>query len=173
MRLLPILIIGLLLIVRSAGWAQDPDLEGKLDEETMNEAVLSEEGTQTLLLDNSRSKIGRDFYDLFFRHYAELPKAAGALIPIDSIRTPEPTVELDLNAFIVTIEELPAFGVGTTVIVVSLNDQIIWQNYVQARPEIIEAYAFEAAELINQYVVNYQDVQRSLESEDQRGTGVF
>lgn len=173
MRILYVLSIFGLLMTSHSGRAQDPDLEGKLDEETMNEAVLSEEGTQTLLLDNSRSKVGRDFYDVFFRHFAELPKAAGAPVPTDSTRKVEPTVELDLNAFIVTIDELPAFGIGTTIVIVSLNDQIIWQNYVQARPEIIEAYAFDAAELINQYVINFQDVQRSLESEDQRGTGVF
>lgn len=139
----------------------------------MDEAVVAEEGIETLLLDNTRSKIGRDFYEAFFRHYAELPKAVGLPAPTDSTRKVEPNLELDLNAFIVTIDELPAFGVGTSVIVVSLNDQVIWQNYVQARADALEAYAFDAAELINQYVINYQDVQRSLENGDQRGSGIF
>lgn len=161
------------MLASHTGWAQDPDLEGPLDEGLMEDIVLTEERTQTLLLDNSRSKIGRDFYDVFFRYYAELPKAAGAPVPADSTRKVAPNVELDLNAFIITIDELPAFGIGTTIVIVSLNDQIIWQNYVQARPDIIEAYAFDAAGLINQYVINYQDVQRSLESDDQRGSGVF
>jgi len=156
--------------------AQDPDLDGKLVEETMSEAVVTEEGTETLLLDNTRSKIGRDFYEAFFRHYAELPKAPGPPgLPIatDTTRRIEPNLDLGLTAFVVTIEELPAFGVGTTVIVVSLNDQVIWQNYVQARADILEAYAFDAAELINQYVINYQDVQNQLENADQRGSGIF
>ncbi|WP_461065428.1 CsgE family curli-type amyloid fiber assembly protein [Spirosoma horti] len=139
----------------------------------MNEAVVAEEGTQTLLLDNTRSKIGRDFYEAFFRHYAELPKAVAPLAPADTVTKITPNLELDLNAFIVTIDELPAFGIGTTIISVTLNDQLIWQNYVQTRQEIIEAYAFNAAEIINQYVVNYQEVQRSLESEDQKGSGIF
>jgi hypothetical protein len=163
----------LVLLLGVGARAQDPDLEGTLDTETMNEAVVAEEGTQTLLLDNTRSKIGRDFYEAFFRHYTELPKAPGLPIPTDSTRRIEPNLELDLTAFVVTIEELPAFGVGTTVIVVSLNEQVIWQNYVQARADILEAYAFDTAELLNQYVINYQDVQNQLENADQRGTGIF
>ena len=164
----------MLLMMSIAGRAQDPDLEGKLEEEAMNEAVLTEDGTQTLLLDNSRSKIGRDFYDAFFRHYADLPKSAGPLLmPADTAQKVGAPTELDINAFIVTIDELPAFGIGTTIISVTLNDQLIWQNYVQTRQDIIEAYAQNAAEIVNQYVVNYQDVQRQLESEDQRGSGIF
>ena len=171
LRGLFILILGLLSV---AVWAQDPELEGKLEEEAMNEAVLTEEGTETLLLDNTRSKIGRDFYEAFFRHYAELPKTTVPLLtPADTTVKITPNVELDINAFIVTIEELPALGVGTSIISVSLNDQVVWQNYIQLRQDVIEAYAFNAAEVINQYVLNYQEVQRSLESDDQRGSGIF
>jgi len=165
--------------IGSAVQAQDPDLdEGRLIEETMNEAVLTEEGTETLLLDNTRSKIGRDFYEACFRHYAELPKAAAnpnplVLIPADTTQQITPKFELDINAFIVTIDELPAFGIGTSIISVTLNDQLIWQNYVQIRQDILEAYAYNAAEVINQYVLNYQEVQRSLQSEDQSGSGIF
>ena len=173
MTTLRCLLIGLLLLAGFASRAQDPDLEGKLDEEMMNEAVLAEEGTETLLLDNTRSKIGRDFYDAFFRHYAELPKSVNPLALADSTRKITPNLELDLNAYIVTIDELPAFGIGTTIISVTLNDQLIWQNYVQTRQDVIEAYAFNAAEIVNQYVLNYEDVQRSLESEDQKGSGMF
>lgn len=167
------LLLLLLLLTGFGVYAQDPDLEGRLEETSMNEAVVTEEGTETLLLDNTRSKIGRDFYEAFFRRYAELPKALGLPMPTDTTRRIEPNLELGLTAFVVTIEELPAFGVGTTVIVVSLNDQVIWQNYVQARADILEAYAFDAAELINQYVINYQDVQNQLENADQRGSGIF
>ncbi|WP_461099672.1 CsgE family curli-type amyloid fiber assembly protein [Spirosoma luteolum] len=169
-----LLVLCCLLLAGPSLRAQDPGLSDEtLDETRLDEAVVTEEGTQTLLLDNTRSKIGRDFYEAFFRRYAELPKAPGLPAPADSTRTVAPNLDLDLAAFVVTIDELPAFGVGTTVMVVSLNDQVIWQNYVQARTEILEAYAFDAAELINQYVLNYQDVQRSLENDDQRGSGIF
>lgn len=172
-RLRVLFVIGLSLL-SVAAWAQDPDLEGKLVEETMDENVVTEEGTETLLLDNTRSKIGRDFYEAFFRHYAELPKAAPTpFAPADTTLKVSPNLELDINAFIVTIEELPAFGVGTSIISISLNDQLIWQNYIQARQDILETYAFGAAEIVNQYVVNYQEVQRSLSSDDQSGSGIF
>lgn len=173
MRLLYILAIFGFVLTSLTGRAQDPDLEGVLDEGTLTEAVVTEEGTETFLLDNTRSKIGRDFYEAFFRHYSELPKGVGLPAPTDSTKRVEPNLELDLSAFVITIDELPAFGIGTTVMVVSLNDQIIWQNYVQARADILESYAFNAAELLNQYVINYQDVQNSLGSEDQRGSGIF
>ena len=84
-----------------------------------------------------------------------------------------PNLELDLNAFIVAVDELPAFGIGTTIISITLNDQIVWQNYVQARQDVIETYAVGAAELVNQYVLNYQEVQQGLVNEDQSGTGIF
>ncbi len=173
MNYLRSLLIGLLLLVGYTSRAQDPELEGKLEEEAMNEAVLTEDGTETLLLDNTRSKIGRDFYDAFFRHYAELPKSVTPLALADTTQKVTPNLELDLDAFVVTIDELPAFGVGTTIISVTLNDQLIWQNYVQARQDVLETYAFNAAEVVNQYVLNYQDVQRQLESEDQKGSGIF
>lgn len=173
MNALRAIFLALLIGMTSVSYAQDPELEGKLDEETMNEAVVTEEGTETLLLDNTRSKIGRDFYEAFFRHYAELPKAIAPIAPADTTVKITPNLELDINAFIVTIEELPAFGIGTSIISVSLNDQLIWQNYIQARQDVLELYAYNAAEVINQYVLNYQEVQRSLESDDQKGSGIF
>ena len=173
MKSLRYIFLSILISFSSICYAQDPELDGKLIEETMDEAVVTEEGTETLLLDNTRSKIGRDFYEAFFRHYTELPKAIGTVAVADTAKKITPNLELDLNAFIVTIDELPAFGVGTSIISVSLNDQLIWQNYVQIRQDILELYAYNAAETINQYVLNYQEVQRSLESEDQRGSGVF
>ncbi len=174
MNTLHCLLVGFFLIIGHASRAQDPDLEGTLQEEAMNEeTVLTEGNTETLLLDNTRSKIGRDFYDAFFRHYAELPKSVVPLALADTTKKVTPNLELDLDAFVVTIDELPAFGVGTSIISVTLNDQIVWQNYVQVRQDVLEAYAFNAAEVVNQYVLNYQEVQRQLESEDQKGSGIF
>lgn len=164
---------GMLTLFGSVVWAQDPDVEGMVDlDGTLTEVVLEDEGTETLLLDNTRTKIGRDFYDFFFRRYAELPKTSTPLLA-DSSKTVRQPFELELNAFFVTIEELPALGVGTTIISVSLNDQLVWQNFVQFRLDIIEAYAVNAAEVVNQYILNYQDVQRQLESEDQQGSGLY
>lgn len=170
LRGLLIIVFGLLSFVAGA---QDPELEGMLEEDILNETVVAEEGTETLLLDNTRSKIGRDFYEAFFRHYIELPKAVSSAALADTTLRITPNLELDINAFIITIDELPAFGIGTSIISVSLNDQVVWQNYVQIRQEILEQYAFNAAEVVNQYVLNYQEVQRSLENEDQKGSGLF
>ena len=82
-KLRRLLIVGLDAVKRCR-LAQDPELEGKLEEEYVNETVVAEEGTETLLLDNTRSKIGRDFYEAFFRHYVELPKAISPTALADS-----------------------------------------------------------------------------------------
>ena len=172
------LLFALLMGAALTGWSQDPDLDdGKLVEETLDESIVTEDGTQTLMLDNSRSKIGRDFYDAFFRFYAQLPKTAVPVIPAeakaDTTAKVTPNVDLDLNAFVLAVDEMPVFGIGSALISVTLNDQIIWQNYVQIRQEIIEANAQNAAELANQYVLYYQEIQQQLDSEDQKGSGIF
>ena len=53
---------------------QDPDVAGLegLDDMLREEASIEKEGTtSTLLLDNTRSKIGRDFYEIFYRAFNE------------------------------------------------------------------------------------------------------
>lgn len=175
-------ILLLLLLVSAFGvQAQEVQTEENPDEGVLLETATADEDSETLLLDNSRSKIGRDFYDIFFREYASQPKTPiPSLLPLaatsktDTLARARPGVDgSEITAFVVTIDELPAAGIGTALLSITLNDQLIWQNYVPLRQEIIETYARNAAETLSQYILNYKDVQQQLSSDDQQGTGIY
>ena len=53
-------------LLGSPAFGQDPDVEGMGDlDAVLQEEMLTEQGAESLLLDNTRSKIGRDFYETF------------------------------------------------------------------------------------------------------------
>ncbi|GAB4027938.1 CsgE family curli-type amyloid fiber assembly protein [Spirosoma gilvum] len=163
----------ILLILLSAGsylsYAQDPNSK-RLLQAILNESAKVHEHTETLILDNSQSKIGRDFHDAFFQHFAEVSQTE---TQPDSAQVAPSDADNTTNTFIITINELPALRVGTTILTVTLNEQIIWQNYVQARSEIIELLATNAAEVVREYILNYQEIQQQLSNQEQRGNGIF
>jgi curli production assembly/transport component CsgE len=161
----------LLLVVGSHAWAQDPDVDGGLGNlnESLNEEMLTEQGAESLLLDQTRSKIGRDFYESFYKAYVNAPASA----PADTSELARKPLEFELDVFLIQIEELPSTsGIGN-VISVSVNDILLWQQFVQVRQEIIEEYALNAVETVRQYVASYKENQQQLTDEDQRGSGIF
>lgn len=152
-------------------WAQDPDVDGGLGNlnESLNEEKLTEQGAESLLLDQTRSKIGRDFYESFYKIYVNAPASA----PADTSELARKPLEFELDLFLIQIEELPSVsGIGN-VISVSVNDILLWQQFVQVRQEIIEEYALNAVETVRQYIVSYKENQQQLSDEDQRGSGIF
>lgn len=165
--------IMLLVLLGAAthAWAQDPDVDGGLGNlnESLNEEMLTEQGAESLLLDQTRSKIGRDFYEAFYKAYVNAPASA----PADTSELARKPLEFELDVFLVQIEELPSTsGIGN-VISVSVNDILLWQQFVQVRQEVIEEYALNAVETVRQYIVSYKENQQQLSDEDQRGSGIF
>ena len=166
--------VGLLLLGLSlAGglaFGQDPDVEGMADlNAVLQEEMLTEQGAESLLLDNTRSKIGRDFYEAFYKAYVDAPASA----PADTSQLARKPLEFELDVFLIVIEELPSnSGIGN-IVSVSVNDQLLWQQFVQARQDIVEEYALNAVETIRQYIIGYKDTQLQLNSEDQSGSGIF
>lgn len=168
---LKLTVCGLLLGIGTHAWAQDPDVDGGLGNlnESLNEDMLTEQGAESLLLDQTRSKIGRDFYESFYRAYVNAPASA----PADTSELARKPLEFELDVFLVQIEELPSTsGIGN-VISVSVNDILLWQQFVQVRQEIIEEYALNAVETVRQYIAGYKENQQQLTDEDQRGSGIF
>ncbi len=168
---LKLTVCGLLLGIGTHAWAQDPDVDGGLGNlnESLNEEMLTEQGAESLLLDQTRSKIGRDFYESFYRAYVNAPASA----PADTSELARKPLEFELDVFLVQIEELPSTsGIGN-VISVSVNDILLWQQFVQVRQEIIEEYALNAVETVRQYIAGYKENQQQLTDEDQRGSGIF
>lgn len=168
---LKLTVCGLLLSIGTHAWAQDPDVDGGLGNlnESLNEEMLTEQGAESLLLDQTRSKIGRDFYESFYKAYVNAPASA----PADTSELARKPLEFELDVFLVQIEELPSTsGIGN-VISVSVNDILLWQQFVQVRQEIIEEYALNAVETVRQYIAGYKENQQQLTDEDQRGSGIF
>lgn len=143
--LLLLLLIGLLLPARAQDYeaGDNPDLTGLLMEQTLIETTEVKSGNRSLIVDNTRSKIGRDFYDAFHQRWVS--------IPTDTTRKGKPGVELNPTEFLIIIEELPTVGIGN-LLNISINDQLVWQVILQPCLELIEENAINASEYLFQYV---------------------
>lgn len=163
------LLTGLLLVVAPA-FGQDPDVDGMADlNAVLQEDMLTEQGAESLLLDNTRSKIGRDFYETFLRTFVNSPTS----VPADTTQLVRKPLEFELDVFLIVIDELPSnSGIGN-IVSVSVNDLLLWQQFVQGRQDVVEEYALNAVETIRQYITSYKDTQSQLDNEDQRGSGIF
>lgn len=128
------------------------ELLEKITQETAEETEIEIEiEIDGLLVDNTKTKIGRDFYDLFYANW-------------------EPPV--DAKNYTITILEKP-FRLTSTLIVVSINDNVVYQAILQPRQEIVEQLSEQAAAVTINYLENYEEIMRQLNGEDQAGTGIF
>jgi curli production assembly/transport component CsgE len=104
-----------------------------------------------MIFDETITKVGRDFYDQFFNEFNN------------------PT---QIRDFSITIKERPMPGIGTQ-ITVSIDDIEIMQQFIQPNQEMIEMLSTYAVQLAQSYLINYQEIQAQLQSEDQAGTGIY
>lgn len=104
-----------------------------------------------MIIDQTISKVGRDFYEYFYNNWQE----------------PEQSLE-----FIITIKERPVPSLGS-IISIDLDGEMLWENRVQPRADALEAYAQHAVSFFYRYLANYQAIQQSLENPDQQGSGIF
>lgn len=104
-----------------------------------------------LIIDETRSKLGGDFYDLFYRNWS----------------VPE-----GVKDFTIRVKELPARG-RVARISIEVNNEEMTQRVLQPRAEIIESQAFRAIRIIQHKLKTRSEVNKELESQDQRGSGLF
>lgn len=155
-----------LLLWLLAGQASGQDLDdGFLVEETLVENTAPETGPMSLIIDASRTKIGRDFYEAFYQRWSN---AATANSPADSSqRNGVVLTVFDLTEYVITIEDLPLPGNGfTSNISILIDDQLVWQQFVPARREVIDEYADYAAATVLAYFADLQSVQNQLGRDD-------
>lgn len=118
-----------------------------------------------LLLDNTRTKGGRDFYDMVYQKWASAQSD---------------TVEQNLSVRIaaigeeltIKIEEQPSLGTST-IVSISINNNLIWQQFLQPREAVIEMLSDNAVLYISDYVINYNEYVQQLSNEDQQGNGIY
>ena len=104
-----------------------------------------------MVFDETVTKVGRDFYDEFFTNWSN------------------PT---QIKDFSITIKEKPMPGIGTQ-ITVMIDEHEILRQFIRPNQEMIELLAEYTVGVATQYLVNYQEIQAQLQSDDQSGTGIF
>jgi curli production assembly/transport component CsgE len=104
-----------------------------------------------MIFDETITKVGRDFYDIFYTNWSN----------------PTP-----IKDFSISIMERPMPGIGTQIRVV-IDEHEIVNQIIRPNQEQIEMLAEYSIGLASQYLLNYQEIQSQLQSEDQSGTGIF
>ena len=108
-------------------------------------------GIGDLVIDHTQSKWGKDFVDLFNRSW-EPPN--------------------NIEGFTIIIEEKPLPRLGT-VILIKVNGNYIYQRFIQPRYETIKMNAEQGSRMVFSYLENYQQIQKDLQGEDLKGTGIY
>lgn len=110
---------------------------------TLNFSISSAQ-IEGFIIDKTKTKIGRDFYELF---YLDL----------------EPIMGIN-GKFNITVDEFvdPQFGSRVTV---SINDTMIYQNFVSSRFDDIEEKVKEASEIAKYFFTNWKEYEKYLEEE--------
>lgn len=104
-----------------------------------------------LLVDDTKTKMGKDFYDLFYGSWQAPPGAKN---------------------YTITVSEKP-FRLTSTQIVVSINDNSVYQAILQPRQDIVEALAMDAIANTQSYLANYEEIMKQLNGDDMTGSGIF
>ncbi|MBN2595287.1 CsgE family curli-type amyloid fiber assembly protein [Labilibaculum sp.] len=126
-------------------------LDDIVEKNTVYENVGSEMEVDGLVMDETITKVGRDFYDMFFSVWIAPQKAKN---------------------FTITIKEMVLPGLATQIIVL-VNDNEVFKQRVQPRYEVLEQMSQYANQMAMQFLNNYEKMNAQLEDEDQQGTGMF
>jgi curli production assembly/transport component CsgE len=119
-------------------------------ENNINEENLTVE-LDGLIIDETISKIGRDFYTYFYDNW---------------------NISGNIKDYTLYITEKPMPGMGN-MIIVKINYDEIFRNRISPRQEVIESLANYAIAQSKQYLMNYQAIKEQLEGDDMSGTGIY
>lgn len=117
-----------------------------------SEESLPELEIGALIIDNTFSKAGNDFQQLF------------------NTRWNWPTQQAD--QFIITVTERPSF-VNSTIVEISVNELKVFEGFLQPRYDVLEQVVDQAIGISTQYILNYEDVVKELSGEDLSGSGIY
>lgn len=122
-----------------------------IKEETEKMAIDADLNIDGLLVDDTKTKSGKDFYDLFYQQW-EAP--AGA------------------KNYTIFIIEKP-FRLTTTMIEILINETMVYQSFLQPRYDYIETLTEQAVSQTALYLANYEEIVRQLDGNDRSGTGIY
>lgn len=118
-------------------------------EKKQNRAVELE--IDGLIVDETVTKMGRTFYEVFYNNWEAPPNA---------------------KDWTLTITEKPMIGMGTRVMV-DINDQRVVETPLQPRYDVLESLAQQAVAIAYDYLLNYEQIQKDLSGEDLSGSGIY
>jgi len=104
-----------------------------------------------LIFNETKTKIGQEFYDFFFTMW-QAPKEA--------------------KDYTIYISEKGAGMWGSWVLVL-VNEKIVYQNRLIPRNDIIEEAAKSATMTTKNFLIKFRHIQQQLEGKDMSGTGIF
>ncbi len=104
-----------------------------------------------LIVDETVTKMGRDFYQVFYSNWEAPP---------------------NFRDYTLKLSEKPMRGIGT-MIIIEINDQVVAESPLQPRYDIIESIAKQAVQVCYNYLMNYEQIQRDLSGEDLSGSGIY
>ena len=123
--------------------------------EQATKQTVSDKGVEIeidgLLVDDTKTKAGKDFYDLFYNNW-EAPTAA--------------------KNYTITVSEKP-FRLNNTMIAISINENLIYQAILQPRQDAIEAQTSEAIYMAQDYLTNYEEKKKQINRDDLSGSGIY
>lgn len=104
-----------------------------------------------LLIEDTKTKSGREFYDLFYRDW----------------NAPE-----EARNYSIFIVEKP-FRLNITLIEVLINETLVYQSFLQPRLDFIEGIVAESINTTQIYLQRYEELVRELDGDDRSGSGIF
>ncbi|HLN53155.1 MAG TPA: CsgE family curli-type amyloid fiber assembly protein [Lentimicrobium sp.] len=133
--------------------------EHALVDTSLNKAIAEDKGTveelvmeiQGLIIDQTRTKAGHDFYELLYNAWEDPP---------------------EVENYVIKIEEKP-YRVNVTMLEVWVDDEILGSTILQPRQDLIEELVVSVNQALKEYLINRKEVMKQLESEDVSGTGIF
>ena len=123
-------------IIEKNKMAEDPNFDMEID---------------GLIMDETMTKVGRDFYDMFFSVWIAPEK---------------------VKNYTVTIKEMVLPGIATEISVL-VNESLVFKQKVQPRYDVLEQMTKYANQRVVQYLNNYEKMKAQLGGDDQEGSGIF
>lgn len=127
------------------------ELEILLNSVSKVRSLIVEDEISNIIIDQTKTKSGKDFIDLF-TNFLDLP---------------ESTV-----TYTIIIEEKPSIG-RNSMISITVNDIEIYANNLQPREDKLQESSLEAAEVATEFILNYTAIMREMSTKEQLGTGIF
>ncbi len=104
-----------------------------------------------LVVDETRTKAGHDFYDNFYRLWEAPPQAKN---------------------FSIVIREIP-FRANTTQVQILVNDELVVNSILQPKQDFISELAGMSVPAIGEYLIKLQEMARQLDDTDLSGSGIY